>query len=65
VGDHADGEPANEHGLLTVSEVADIWLVSKKTVYRKVHSGALPAVRIGQSFRIPIEAVPATRTQSQ
>ena len=29
--------------------------VSKMTVYRLVHSGELPAVRVGRSFRVPGE----------
>lgn len=31
--------------------------VSTMTVYRMVHSGELPAVRFGRSFRIPETAV--------
>jgi excisionase family DNA binding protein len=31
--------------------------VSKMTVYRLVHSGELPAVRVGRSFRVPEDAV--------
>jgi excisionase family DNA binding protein len=31
--------------------------VSKMTVYRLVHSGELPAVRVGRSFRVPESAV--------
>jgi excisionase family DNA binding protein len=31
--------------------------VSTMTVYRLVHSGELPAVRFGRSFRIPESAV--------
>ena len=31
--------------------------VSKMTVYRLVHSGELPAVRVGKSFRVPEQAV--------
>lgn len=31
--------------------------VSNMTVYRLVHSGDLPAVRFGRSFRIPESAV--------
>jgi excisionase family DNA binding protein len=33
--------------------------VSNMTVYRLVHSGDLPAVRFGRSFRIPESAVVA------
>ncbi|WP_436891890.1 excisionase family DNA-binding protein [Nocardiopsis dassonvillei] len=31
--------------------------VSKMTVYRMVHSGVLPAVRVGRSYRVPERAV--------
>ncbi|PZQ26008.1 MAG: excisionase [Corynebacterium propinquum] len=31
--------------------------VSKMTVYRLVHAGDLPAVRVGRSFRVHEEAV--------
>jgi excisionase family DNA binding protein len=41
----------------TVAEVASIMRVSKMTVYRLVHSGELPAVRVGRSFRVPEQAV--------
>ena len=27
--------------------------VSKMTVYRLIHSGELPALRVGRSFRVP------------
>ena len=43
--------------LLPVAEVADIMRVSKMTVYRLVHSGELPAVRVGRSFRVHETAV--------
>lgn len=43
--------------FLTVAEVAAIMRVSKMTVYRLVHSGELPAVRVGRSFRVPERAV--------
>ncbi|GAB3558037.1 helix-turn-helix domain-containing protein [Spelaeicoccus albus] len=43
--------------FLTVAEVADVMRVSKMTVYRLVHSGDLPAVRFGRSFRVPERAV--------
>lgn len=39
--------------FLTVAEVADMCRVSRMTVYRWVHSGDLPAVRFGKSFRVP------------
>ncbi|MDQ2836318.1 MAG: helix-turn-helix domain-containing protein [Actinomycetota bacterium] len=43
--------------FLTVAEVASVMRVSKMTVYRMVHSGELPAVRVGRSFRVPEQAV--------
>ena len=45
-GGHADPK------FLTVAEVAAMMRVSKMTVYRLVHSGELPAVRVGRSFRV-------------
>jgi len=45
--------------FLTVAEVADMMRVSKMTVYRMVHSGDLPAIRFGRSFRVPENAVAA------
>ncbi|GAB3264555.1 helix-turn-helix domain-containing protein [Alteromonas gracilis] len=48
----------NVHGdisevkFLTVAEVASVMRVSKMTVYRLVHGGDLPAVRVGRSFRV-------------
>ncbi|SDF28972.1 helix-turn-helix domain-containing protein [Pseudonocardia oroxyli] len=52
--DHSDmiGAP-----FLTVAEVAERMRVSKMTVYRLVHSGELPAVRFGRSFRVQQAAV--------
>jgi len=43
--------------FLTVAEVAELMRVSKMTVYRLVHSGEMPAVRFGRSFRVPESAV--------
>jgi excisionase family DNA binding protein len=43
--------------FLTVAEVATLMRVSKMTVYRLVHSGELPAIRVGKSFRVPEKAV--------
>ncbi|QNG19813.1 helix-turn-helix domain-containing protein [Rhodococcus triatomae] len=43
--------------FLTVAEVAALMRVSKMTVYRLVHSGELPAVRVGRSFRVHAKAV--------
>jgi len=38
--------------FMTVAEVAQMMRVSKMTVYRLVHNGELPAVRVGRSFRV-------------
>ena len=38
--------------FLTIAEVAAMMRVSKMTVYRIVHNGDLPAVRVGRSFRV-------------
>ena len=55
----ADGshEVAPPVKFLTVAEVAALMRVSKMTVYRLVHSGELPAARVGRSFRVPERAV--------
>jgi excisionase family DNA binding protein len=45
--------------FLTVAEVAAVMRVSRMTVYRLVHSGELPAIRFGRSFRVPESAVQA------
>jgi excisionase family DNA binding protein len=49
--------PLSEVTFLTVAEVAAVMRVSKMTVYRLVHAGTLPAVRVGRSFRVPEKAV--------
>ena len=49
--------PLAEVRFLTVAEVASLMRVSKMTVYRLVHGGELPAVRVGRSFRVPEHAV--------
>ncbi|MFD4365896.1 helix-turn-helix domain-containing protein [Rhodococcus sp. NPDC058521] len=54
----SDGQPALAGTqFLTVAEVATLMRVSKMTVYRLVHSGELPAVRVGRSFRVHAKAV--------
>jgi excisionase family DNA binding protein len=65
-GDSEPKEPTADHPVepalaevrcLTVAEVATLMRVSKMTVYRMVHGGELPAVRVGRSFRVPEKAV--------
>ncbi|WP_102144131.1 helix-turn-helix domain-containing protein [Mycobacterium hubeiense] len=63
--DSAGGKHARDTGpaeppraqFLTVAEVASLMRVSKMTVYRLVHNGELPAVRVGRSFRVHAKAV--------
>ena len=43
--------------FVTVGEVANLLRVSNMTVYRLVQAGALPAVRVGRSYRIRAEDV--------
>lgn len=44
--------------FFTVAEVADIMRVSRMTIYRMVHSGELPAIRVGKnSYRVPRSAL--------
>jgi excisionase family DNA binding protein len=54
-------EPAQSKSALprlwTVTEVATALRVSKMTIYRMVHSGELSHIRVGNSYRIPDDAV--------
>lgn len=52
-----DERPLSQVQLLTVAQAAALMNVSKMTIYRLVHSGELPAVRTGRSFRIPDQAI--------
>lgn len=47
----------SESKFLTIAEVASKMRVSKMTVYRLVHGGELPALRVGRSFRVLEEDV--------
>jgi excisionase family DNA binding protein len=46
------GESLAGDRLHTVAEVAEHMRVSNMTVYRLIKAGALPAVRVGKSYRI-------------
>ncbi|WP_448062132.1 helix-turn-helix domain-containing protein [Cellulomonas hominis] len=50
-------EQSGRMRFLTVAEVAEVMRVSKMTVYRLLHSGEMPAVRVGRSFRVPQDAL--------
>ena len=43
--------------VMSVREVAEFLGLAEGTVYRKVRSGELPAVRIGRSLRFPRQAI--------
>lgn len=58
MGEDRDGSQGRVR-FLTVVEVADLMRVSRMTVYRLVHAGELPAVRVGRSFRVPQDALDA------
>lgn len=49
--------PGTEPEFMTVAEVAARMRVSKMTVYRLLHGGEVPAVRVGRSFRVREEDV--------
>ena len=53
----AGERPLTDIDFLTVSEVAVLMGVTKLVVYRLVHSGELPSIRVGRSFRVPESAV--------
>ena len=48
----ANSSDMSDVKFLTIAEVAAMMRVSKMTVYRLVHNGELPAVRVGRSFRV-------------
>lgn len=43
--------------FMSVAEIAKKWSVSRMTVYRMIHSGELPSIRIGRSIRVKREHV--------
>lgn len=49
--------------FVTVAEVANVMRVSKMTVYRMIHAGDIPAIRVGKSFRVPQQAVEQIMSQ--
>jgi excisionase family DNA binding protein len=46
-----------KRSYLTVAEAADALAVSRKTIYRLVWRGELPARRVGRTVRIPAGAI--------
>ena len=49
---HASSPATTGHQLLTLAQVAHRMNVSRRTVFRWIESGALPAVRLGAVIRI-------------
>lgn len=41
-----------DNTMLTISEVAAHYRVSRLTVYRWIHKGKLKAVKVGQQYRV-------------
>jgi excisionase family DNA binding protein len=52
-----DNQIDSNKTYLSVAQVAGHLNVSKMTIYRLVHTGKLPAVRIGQSYRVSEDAM--------
>lgn len=49
----------------TPNELAEILKVSRMTIYRMIHAGELPAIRVGGSYRVPESAFEALCTIEQ
>ena len=45
--------------FLTAREVCRVLRLSKDTIYRAIHSGEIPSVRIGEQFRVSRRAFEA------
>ena len=43
--------------VLSVKQVAEILAVSQNTAYALVRSGQIHSIRVGRSYRIPLDAV--------
>lgn len=50
-------EDPDDHEFMTVVEIAAAMRVSRATVYRLVHDGQLPRMRVGKVLRVPRQAV--------
>lgn len=48
----------------TVEEVAEMFRISKMTVYRMVRAGEIKSIRIGTLIRIPVDTI-QTLTQPE
>ena len=43
--------------VLSVKQVAEILAVSQNTAYALVRSGQVHSIRVGRSYRIPLDAI--------
>lgn len=43
--------------VLSVKQVAEILAVSQNTAYALVRSGQIHSIRVGRSYRIPLDAI--------
>jgi excisionase family DNA binding protein len=50
--------------LLRVPEAAELLGVSRSRAYELVYSGEIPAIRLGKSLRIPLQALREWVTRS-
>lgn len=50
---------SEEPTFLTVAEIASLLRVSRMSVYRLLHTGELPGVRVGRSYRVRTSALAA------
>ncbi len=53
------GRPKSAGRAGKLPSSAEAMRLSRMTVYRLVHSGELPALRVGRSFRVPEDALAA------
>ena len=55
--------PRRDDSYATVEEVAEQLRVSASTIYRLVNAGQFPAVRVGNSIRVPASAITALHNE--
>ena len=52
-----DDRLSSQVKLYTVSEVAETMRLSRMSVYRLIHAGRLPSLKVGSSFRVTAAAL--------
>ena len=52
-----DDRLSSQVKLYTVSEVAETMRLSRMSVYRLIHAGTLPSLKVGNSFRVTAAAL--------